>query len=155
MNQQKLYSACESGDLKEVEQLHARGADMNVTLPDNNGWTPMCIACQNGHFEIVQWLHAHGAAMDTTRPNNDGENPMYIACHNGHFEIIQWLHAHGAAMDVTRPNNKGATPMIGPRVRKVISRSLNGSSHTVLTLTSCDQVGKERYQWTLHVKKDI
>ena len=80
MNQQRLYSACESGDLKEIQQLHARGADMDVTRPNNNGRTPMLYACEFGHFEIVKWFLTHGAAMDVTRPCNDGYTPMYIAC---------------------------------------------------------------------------
>ena len=62
MDQRRLYSACKSGDLKEIQQLHASGADMDVTRPDH-GWTPMFIACFYGHFEIVKWLHAHGAAI--------------------------------------------------------------------------------------------
>ena len=110
MDQRRLHSACESGDLKEIQQLHARGADMDVTRPDG-GWTPMFEACFYGHFEIVQWLYAHGAAMDVTRPNNYGETPMLYACAKGYLEIVQWLHAHGAAMDVTRPRNDGVTPM--------------------------------------------
>ena len=123
MAQQRLYSACKSGDLKDIKQLHARGdvhpsfsSDIflitwTFTRPDSDGRTPLFIACQEGHFEIVKWLHAHGAAMDVTRPNNKGSTPMSYACGNGHFEIVQWLHAHGAAMDVTRPLNDGATPM--------------------------------------------
>ena len=109
MNQRRLYNACESGDLTRIQQLHARGAAMDVTRPDNNGWTPMWYACYEGHFEIVKWLHTHGAAMDVTRPSNKGSTPMFIACFKGHFEIVQWLHTHGAAMDVTRPCNDGYT----------------------------------------------
>ena len=44
-NWQRLYSACVSGNLKEIQQLHASGADMDVTRPCNNGYTPMYIAC--------------------------------------------------------------------------------------------------------------
>ena len=50
-DQRRLHSACESGDLKEIQQLHVCGADMDVTRPKNNGWTPMFIACCYGHFE--------------------------------------------------------------------------------------------------------
>ena len=94
MNQRKLYSACETGDLKEIQQLHARGADMDVTRPNNNGATPMLIACQNGHFEIVQWLHTHGAAMDVMRPSFQGMTPMDKACSKGHLNIVQHLVRH-------------------------------------------------------------
>jgi ankyrin repeat protein len=54
MNQRRLYRACESGYLKEIQMLHASGADMDVTRPDNHGWTPMLYACYEGHLEIVQ-----------------------------------------------------------------------------------------------------
>ena len=106
-----MFIACEKRHLEIVQWLHAHGAAMDATLPDNDGWTPMLFACYKGHFEIVQWLHAHGAAMDVTRPTNDGVTPMFIACQQSHLEIVQWLHAHGAANDITRPTNKGLTPI--------------------------------------------
>ena len=93
MDQRRLYSACKSGDLKETQQLHASGADMDVTRPDR-GLTPMLYACCYGHFEIVQWLHTHGAAMDVTRPLNNGATPMDIACQEGHVNIVQHLIRH-------------------------------------------------------------
>ena len=120
MDQQKLYSACKSGDLKEIQQLHASGADMDVTRPDNHGWTPMCIACHEGHFEIVQWLHTHGAATDVMRPTwqgkkekenmerlcflvNQGMTPMDIACQKGHLNIVKHLiHHHNISKKILR-----------------------------------------------------
>ena len=111
MNQRRLYSACKSGDLKEIQQLPACGADMDVTRPKNNGWTPMLYACCYGHFEIVQWLHTHGAAMDVTRPLNNGATPLFIVCENGHLEIVKWLLTHGADTDVMRPSFQGKKPM--------------------------------------------
>ena len=93
MDQQRLNNACKSGDLKEIQQLHARGAAMDVTRPTNKGQTPMFIACWYGHYEIVQWLDAHGAAMDVTRAMNKGVSPISIACECDHLEIVQWLHA--------------------------------------------------------------
>ena len=94
MDQRRLYSACKNGDFKEIQQLHARGADMDVTRPNNKGWTPMYIACQNGHFEIVQWLHAHGADTDVMRPSFQEKTPMDIACQQGHLNIVQHLIRH-------------------------------------------------------------
>ena len=107
-----MWIACQEGQFEIVQWLHAYGAAMDVTRPNNDGWTPMLIACWEGHFEIVQWLHTHGAAMDVTRPLNDGSTPMQITCKKGHFEIVKWLSAHGAATDdVTRPGYQGKTSM--------------------------------------------
>ena len=109
MAQRKLYSACESGDLKEIQQLQARGADMDVTRPDNRGRTPMLYACFFGHFEIVKWLHTHGADIDVMRPSQQlmyssvvgmsgwsfrGMTPIDIACQQGHLNIVQHLIRH-------------------------------------------------------------
>ena len=105
-----MIIACQDGYFEIVQWLHAHGAAMDVTRPDNDGVTPMFIACLNGHFEIIQWLHAHGAAMDVTRQNNDGATPMWIVCHQGHFEIVRWLYENGAVEDTMRPC-QGWTPM--------------------------------------------
>ena len=94
-DQSKLYSACQSGDLSEIQRLHANGAAMDVTQPNNNGLTPILLACLFGHFEIVRWLHVvHGAAMDITRPSSQGTTPMDIACQQGHLNIVQHLIHH-------------------------------------------------------------
>ena len=89
-----MFIACENGHLEIVQWLHAHGAAMDVTRPNNNGWTPMLIACQNGHLEIVQWLHTHGAAMDVMRPTWRGKTPMDSACEEGHLNIVQHLIRH-------------------------------------------------------------
>ena len=92
MNQQRLYSACERGDLKEIQQLHACGAAMDVTRPRDDGWTPMLIACFYGHFEIVKWLHAHGgAAMDATWMSRDQTTTDQLQCTARVMKVISRL----------------------------------------------------------------
>jgi len=89
-----MYVACQNGHFEIVQWLHAHGAAMDVTRPNNKGVTPMFIACQEGHFEIVQWLHAHGADTDVTCRSFQGMSPIDIACQQGHLNIVQHLIRH-------------------------------------------------------------
>tara|TARA_B110000858_G_C17807213_1_gene478739 strand:+ start:1041 stop:1559 length:519 start_codon:yes stop_codon:yes gene_type:complete len=94
MDQQRLYIACESGDLKEIQQLHARGADMDVTRPNNNGSTPMYKACERGNFEIVQWLLTHGDDTDVMGKYCQ-MTPLEVACKYDHFDIVLMFISKG------------------------------------------------------------
>ena len=64
-----MYIACENCHFEIVQWLHAHGAAMDVTRPNNDGCTPMDIACQKGHLNIVQHLiHHHRMPPDTLKP---------------------------------------------------------------------------------------
>ena len=89
-----MLIACHNGHFEIVRWLHAHGAAMDVTRPNNNGSTPMWFACQKGHFEIFQWLLTHGADTDVMRPSFQGMTPMDKACQKGHLNIVQHLIRH-------------------------------------------------------------
>ena len=56
MAQQRLYSACKSGDLKDIKQLHARG-DVHPSFSSD--------------IFLITWTF--------TRPDSDGRTPLFIA----------------------------------------------------------------------------
>ena len=56
------------GHIKVVKLLLEKGADL--TVPNNNGWTPLYAAASKGYMQVVKLLLEKDA--DTTVPNNNG-----------------------------------------------------------------------------------
>jgi ankyrin repeat protein len=54
-----LIEAAKQGDLKQVQNLLNKGADVNAK--DENGWTALKITHTSCHKEIAELLKAHGA----------------------------------------------------------------------------------------------
>jgi len=63
-----LHWAAERGDIEKVQELIARGA--NVNARDNEGDTPLHLAAQGGHMKVVQVLLRCGARLDL--PDKEG-----------------------------------------------------------------------------------
>jgi len=101
-----LMRACRGGDQKEVEQLIAKGADVNAT-EDNHGTTPLFMAVASGSKEIVELLIAKGA--DVSAKANDGARLLHKAAAIGSKEIIELLLAKGA--DINAKDSSGNTPL--------------------------------------------
>lgn len=68
-----LLLAAGSGDLDELNDLIARGMDVNARdqRGDHPGWTVLMTAAEAGHLEVVEALLAAGAVVN--RSNRDGE----------------------------------------------------------------------------------
>lgn len=71
--------------------------DVDVDLPDENGWTPAFAAAARGHAACLTALHRAGA--DLNRVNSGGRTPAYVAAQRGHFACLQALR--DAGVDVT------------------------------------------------------
>ncbi|KAK1991098.1 putative histone-lysine N-methyltransferase, H3 lysine-9 specific, partial [Colletotrichum falcatum] len=61
-----------NGYLEVVKLLVDKGAD--VTVSNENGWTPLNAASSNGYLEVVKLLVDKGA--DITVPNDNGWTPL-------------------------------------------------------------------------------
>jgi ankyrin repeat protein len=70
-----LHCAAMAGDIKLVEMLLAKGADIN--LQDTYGQTPLYIAAMYRHDAVVRRLLDNGA--DVNIKANDGHTPLSIA----------------------------------------------------------------------------
>ncbi|KAJ5319622.1 uncharacterized protein N7506_012326, partial [Penicillium brevicompactum] len=100
MNERK-HSADETGPLILLE----KGADL--TIVNNDRWTPVNIASSNGHLEVVKLLLEKGA--DPKTANNAGWTPVNSASEHGHHKIIKLLLEKRA--DAKTASNNGWTPV--------------------------------------------
>jgi ankyrin repeat protein len=129
--------AVRAGDLAEVRQALAAGADVNVR--DTLGGTPLLDAAWSGNLEITNLLLANGAdvnarhteggstaleyAVLTDRPTvvrallaakarldiqyKDGQSVLHSAAARGNREVIDSLIGAGAVVDAVDANGRG------------------------------------------------
>jgi carboxyl-terminal processing protease len=90
--QSQLQLAAWAGDTETVEELLAKGADVNSK--NTQGKTALMIAAEKGHIEIVQVLLSAGADVNTK--DNRGRTAFRFASEKGHKAIVRALVAEGS-----------------------------------------------------------
>jgi beta-lactamase regulating signal transducer with metallopeptidase domain len=90
-----LYEAAESGELAEIEQLIAAGANVNAALSGDG--SPLIAAARKGRFEAVRLLLDRGADVNLG-VTGDG-NPLIMAARDGRLDIVRFLLSRGANVD--------------------------------------------------------
>lgn len=107
MGRSPLHYAARTGDVFQVRQLLATGADPGTG--DRDGFTPLHFAAQEQHVEVAAELIEHGVEIDA--PNKHGNTPLFVAVFNsrGRGDLIALLVANGA--DATRKNWFGQSPV--------------------------------------------
>jgi hypothetical protein len=88
----ELWRIAESGETGLLEQLLARGAEVNAINAE--GVTALMIAAYHGNVEMVRALTDYGADLHAT--DDDGFTALTLADHSGHEEIVRILLARGA-----------------------------------------------------------
>eukprot|EP00928_Gymnodinium_smaydae_P098028 TRINITY_DN9016_c0_g6_i1.p1 TRINITY_DN9016_c0_g6~~TRINITY_DN9016_c0_g6_i1.p1 ORF type:complete len:412 (+),score=119.18 TRINITY_DN9016_c0_g6_i1:171-1406(+) len=83
---------CSSSEL--VDQLLARGHDLDVNAQDACDETPLHIAARHGNGVVCERLLEHGASIDGT--NAEGQTPLVVAAAAGHNEVCEALLDRGA-----------------------------------------------------------
>jgi uncharacterized protein len=101
-----LIQAARRGNLAKVQDLLARG--VNVNTIDPNDTTPLLYATQAGHGDIVRVLLEYSADVNSSRKSG-GLTALMLAASCDRLEILQQLLAAGA--DVDRVNQDG-TPAL-------------------------------------------
>ncbi|MGN0821871.1 MAG: ankyrin repeat domain-containing protein [Akkermansia sp.] len=104
--QTSLQKAAENGQTRRVEQIIARGADVNSL--DAEGRTALDRAAANDRVEIVQSLLNHGA--NPNQANRDGMAPLHLAAREGRSASASALLARGA--EVNGLDSDGRTPLM-------------------------------------------
>lgn len=104
-----LHQACYAGDLNRASALIARGADVNLQGPINNGDTPLmlAIASNKNRSRMIDLLLAHGARVNAG--DKSGRTTLDIAILYGDIPAVQLLLQHGA--QINAPDKEGHTPL--------------------------------------------
>lgn len=90
-----LQRACKKGDLREVQTLIARGADVNES--DFGGFSCLHEAALDGHTDIVKCLIEGGADVNKRAIEaGDSETPLMDAAENKHLDTVKVLLENGA-----------------------------------------------------------
>ncbi|MGE0206906.1 MAG: ankyrin repeat domain-containing protein, partial [Candidatus Babeliales bacterium] len=92
MEPESLISAVKKNDVKQVQELLQKGADVNQA--DDTGFTLLYLAVCNDNRELCRLLLAHGA--DVNQANNGDYTPLQGAAVHGQVDIVALLLAHGA-----------------------------------------------------------
>jgi ankyrin repeat protein len=62
-----LGIACANGSIEVVDALLKKGAD--ITVANNDGWTPRFVASVSGHIEVVRLILEKGADITVANKN--------------------------------------------------------------------------------------
>lgn len=58
----KIFTACETGNLKYLKQVKNLENFINIT--NEKHWSPLVVAAYNNHYEVVKWLVENGADIN-------------------------------------------------------------------------------------------
>lgn len=90
--QEDMNKAAQEGSVSRLEQLAARGADVNAL---QDGYTPLVWAAARNHPAAVRWLLDHGAKPDLRSPDNRW-TPLMSAAKGNYGEVARMLIEAGA-----------------------------------------------------------
>ncbi|XP_039737236.1 2-5A-dependent ribonuclease isoform X1 [Pteropus medius] len=88
-----LIKAVKEGDIKLVQQLLDKGADVNFQDEDG-GWTPLLNAVEISEEDIVDLLLRHGA--DPCLRKNNGATPFIVAGIVGNVKLLELFLSKGS-----------------------------------------------------------
>ena len=163
-NDKKLLEAVEEGDLKKVQSLVEKGANVNAKH-QTHGRTVLTIATHKGHKEMVSYLITNPALDVNKRGDYDinvekdifklGMNPLLMASQNGDLEIVKILLSH-PSIDVNAQAGVGeghsalhfAAREGHPKVVKLLLENgadvnvTEGFGYTALTFAASEDIEK-------------
>ena len=109
-----LNDAAWNGNLKRVQELVERGADIEKTSSFGD-FTPLVSACTNGQLEVARYHLEKGANRD--KASNGGWTPLHHAALRGHLETTKVLMVYGA--DLNARTNHGKLPIDVARTEEI------------------------------------
>ncbi|RXW18603.1 hypothetical protein EST38_g7252 [Candolleomyces aberdarensis] len=103
-----LLAACRSGRDAVVRALLLK-PDINISVEDEFGWTPLHLAVWSNHRSICQMLLGHSKIQLGARQ----ASPLIMAASRGHCDILQMLlqPTFGMDIDVNVEDEDGWTPL--------------------------------------------
>lgn len=106
--QTSLQKAAANGQAKRVEQIIAKGANVNTV--DSEGWLALSRAAANDRVEVIQTLLNHGANPNMANQNSLGWTPLHAAAVKGRVDAANTLMNRGAEVNIVTPD--GWTPLM-------------------------------------------
>jgi ankyrin repeat protein len=102
-----LLATVVSGDIQAVEDLLAKGADVNAK--SERGVSALHVAAGKGHKDIAELLITRGADVDEKAKSDawrhGGWTPLYFAIWHHHSDVAELLLAKGADVNVKDERN--------------------------------------------------
>ena len=99
-----LHDAAKKGNIEQVEQLIAEGADVNQQ--DRRTGTALHWAALRGDAAVVEVLIAAGADVNAVSKDNGG-TPLHAAASAGHASVAEVLLAKGADIEAFTSSEGG------------------------------------------------
>ncbi len=115
---QSFVEAGKNGDIAQLENLLALGADVNAM---HNRDCAMTWAANNGHVKTVTWLLDHGADINIIV--QDGKwTPLMVAAVMGKADVVQLLLERGADAAVVNTDGWNAAQSARNREQPAIAQ---------------------------------
>lgn len=135
-----LQMACSKGHEQIVQQLLARGADVNAQGPEGRA---LKLASAAGHCKIVELLIESGVNINAD--NEPGCTALDAAIASGHTHVVQMLREHGALIIPESPENdllraaaRGNEQLVSALLSNGVDVNTQGGPHgNVLQAASC------------------
>ena len=137
-----LHQAVRANDLKAVEALIKRGADVKATT--RYGVTPIGLAALNGNAAILRKLLDAGADANTATPG--GETALMTASRSGNVDAVTLLLDRGAKVDA-KDNARAQTALMWAVtenhpdiVKLLVARGADVKAHTTVAIPKGEYV---------------
>ena len=102
-----LHEAVETGNIDQVKQAIAEGADVNQE--DSASRSPLFLAASKGHAAVAVLLIEKGADVSMEYLLL-GWRPLHVAANAGHLDVVEILIEHGADVNAAA-GVTGKTPL--------------------------------------------
>lgn len=104
---QQIFDASLEGKTDLIKE--AVKQDVDITVSDQSGRTPLMLASFNGHTEVVKLLLANGADPRTT--DNEGQTALIFAASGPYPQTVEVLLKNGADPNY-KDINEGWSPLM-------------------------------------------
>ncbi|WFD32204.1 putative ankyrin-repeat protein [Malassezia sp. CBS 17886] len=141
-----LHWAASSDDKLDIIHALFAAGDVDVSLQDSSGWTPLMIAASAGAPQVVALLLEHGA--DPSVGNNRRQTALHYASSKNHVDIVRALLEAGADVNVQdaanqRPIHRAASAGRDAVIRVLLSPPprRDGTPHAKTRVNPADRLG--------------